>query len=92
MNENPPKELDTSNIDVQTKNQLDEAIRIEHELSFIQAVRQYPTAIGWTAFVSLGIIMLAFDPQVMGNLFSTSYFTRDFGHKYQDDVSYMKLV
>ena len=63
---------------------LAEAIRYEHELTFIQAVKLYPAAIGWSAFVSLGVIMLAFDPQLIGNLFAIPQFQRDFGYKFGD--------
>jgi hypothetical protein len=40
------------------------AVEIEHRLSFLEAVKLYPTAIGWSVFFSLGVIMTAFDPQV----------------------------
>ncbi|KAK1596975.1 alpha glucoside transporter [Colletotrichum navitas] len=62
---------------------LSEAIRLEHNLTFSQAVKLYPAAIGWSAFVSLGVIMLAFDPQLLGNLYATPQFQRDFGHEYE---------
>ncbi|KAF9872166.1 sugar porter family MFS transporter [Colletotrichum karsti] len=62
---------------------LAEAIRLEHNLTFSQAVKLYPAAIGWSAFVSLGVIMLAFDPQLLGNLYATPQFQRDFGYEYQ---------
>lgn len=58
------------------------AIRAEHSLTFTQACRLYPAAIGWSAFVSLGVIMLAFDPQLLGNLYATPQFRRDFGYRY----------
>lgn len=64
-----------------------EAIRVEHELTFIEAARLYPKAIGWSAFVSMGVIMLAFDPQLLGNLYSMPQFAEDFGHKYKGEVS-----
>lgn len=35
-----------------------EAIAIEHKLTFWQAVKLYPKAIGWSMFFSLGVIML----------------------------------
>ena len=63
---------------------LAEAIRYEHELTFTQAVKLYPAAIGWSAFVSLGVIMLAFDPQLIGNLFAIPQFQRDFGYQFED--------
>lgn len=34
-----------------------EAIHQEHELTFMQAVKLYPAAVGWSAFVSIGVIM-----------------------------------
>ncbi|OHX01010.1 maltose permease [Colletotrichum incanum] len=65
---------------------LAEAIRLEHNLNFSQAVKLYPAAIGWSAFVSLGVIMLAFDPQLLGNLYATPQFQRDFGYEYEGSV------
>jgi hypothetical protein len=64
-----------------------EAIRAEHELTFTEALKLYPKAIAWSGFVSIGVIMLAFDPQLIGNLYSTPQFARDFGHLYKGDVS-----
>lgn len=64
-----------------------EGIHSEQELTFPQALRLYPAAIGWSAFVSLGVIMLAFDPQLLGNLYATPQFQRDFGYEYEGSVS-----
>ena len=66
--------------------ELVEAIRAEHELSFLAAVKLYPKAIGWSAYVSMGVIMLAFDPQLVGNLYATPQFARDFGYEYKGEV------
>lgn len=63
-----------------------DAIRTEHELTFTNAVRLYPKAIGWSAFMSIGVIMLAFDPQLLGNLYSTPQFARDFGYEFEGEV------
>lgn len=35
-----------------------EAIEVEHALTFWQAVKLYPKAIGWSMYFSLGVIML----------------------------------
>lgn len=35
-----------------------EAIEVEHTLSFFDAVKYYPKAIGWSMYFSLGVIML----------------------------------
>ncbi|KAK4458140.1 MFS maltose permease [Cladorrhinum samala] len=64
---------------------LDEAIQHEHNLTFLQACKLYPAAIGWSAFVSLGVIMLAFDPQLLGNLYATPQFQKDFGYLFDGD-------
>ncbi|KAK0717292.1 putative maltose permease [Lasiosphaeria miniovina] len=61
---------------------MDEAVRFEHNLTFFQACKLYPAAIGWSVFVSLGVIMLAFDPQLLGNLYAMPQFQQDFGYLY----------
>ncbi|TGO32960.1 hypothetical protein BHYA_0276g00050 [Botrytis hyacinthi] len=61
------------------------ATEIEHSMSFGDALRLYPAAIAWSAFFSLGIIMTAFDPQLLGSLFATPAFQKDFGYKYKGD-------
>lgn len=63
-----------------------QAVHQEHELTFSKALKIYPKAIGWSAYVSLGVIMLAFDPQLMGNLYATPEFARQFGSKHQGQV------
>ena len=35
-----------------------EAVAIEHTLTFWEAVKVYPKAIGWSMYFSLGVIML----------------------------------
>lgn len=71
---------------------LTEAIQQEHELTFMEAVKLYPSAVGWSAFVSIGVIMLAFDPQLLGNLYATPQFQRDFGYEYNGEVSCQLIV
>ncbi|KAF2767354.1 general substrate transporter [Teratosphaeria nubilosa] len=61
------------------------AVESEHNLTFLEALKLYPTAIGWSIFFSLGIIMTAFDPQLLGNLYATPAFKRDFGYLYKGD-------
>ncbi|TKA30759.1 hypothetical protein B0A50_02479 [Salinomyces thailandicus] len=64
-----------------------QAVDNEHNLSFLEALKLYPAAAGWSIFFSLGIIMTAFDPQLLGNLYATPAFQRDFGYLY--DGSYI---
>lgn len=62
-----------------------QATALEHNMTFIEAVKTYPTAIGWSMFFSMGIIMTAFDPQLLGQLFATPAFKRDFGYRFEGD-------
>ncbi|KAF3035024.1 hypothetical protein E8E12_005931 [Didymella heteroderae] len=61
-----------------------EAIEVEHALTFWEAVRLYPKAIGWSMYFSLGVIMLAFDPQLLGNLYAMPAFQKQFGYAFED--------
>lgn len=44
--------------DQENAEEVAEAIAIEHTLSFWDAVKLYPKAIGWSMYFSLGVIML----------------------------------
>ena len=59
----------------------------EHALSFFKAIKLYPKAVAWSIYFSIGVIMLSFDPQLLGNLYATNAFQRDFGYEYQGSVS-----
>jgi len=59
------------------------ATELEHRMSFKQGLKLYPKAIGWSAFFSLGVIMTAFDPQLLGSLYATPAFQKDFGYLFQ---------
>lgn len=65
---------------------LAEAVQREHGLSFWEAAKLYPTAVGWSAYVSIGVIMLAFDPQIVGNMFAMPQFQKDFGFELDGEV------
>lgn len=51
-------------------------------MGFIEAVKLNRGAVGWSIFFSLGIIMTAFDSQLLGNLYATPAFRRDFGYDF----------
>lgn len=61
------------------------AMELEHQQTFFEAVKLYPGAVGWSIFFSLGVIMTAFDPQLLGNLYATPAFQRDFGYLYNGE-------
>lgn len=52
----------------------------EHGRSLFDELKLYPRAAAWSMFFSLGIIMAAFEAQVLGNLYATPAFQRDFGY------------
>lgn len=58
------------------------ATKKEHAMSFREVMALYPKAAGWSIFFSLGVIMTAFDPQLLGNLYATPAFQKDFGYLY----------
>ncbi|KAG4415943.1 hypothetical protein IFR04_010893 [Cadophora malorum] len=61
------------------------ATEVEHQMTFFEAVKLYPGAVGWSIFFSLGIIMTAFDPQLLGNLYATPAFQKDFGYLFKGE-------
>jgi hypothetical protein len=60
------------------------ATEIEHQMTFMQAIKIYPKAMAWSVFFSLGVIMTGFDPQLLGSLYAEPAFQRDFGYKFGD--------
>ncbi|RYN71625.1 hypothetical protein AA0117_g9444 [Alternaria alternata] len=61
-----------------------EIVELEHALTFREALSLYPKAIAWSFYFSLGVIMLAFDPQLLGNLYAVPAFQKDFGYAFGD--------
>lgn len=55
----------------------------DSDTDLITTLKRYPTAVAWSAFFSIGVIMLAFDPQLLGNLYAMPAFRHDFGYKYE---------
>jgi SP family general alpha glucoside:H+ symporter-like MFS transporter len=60
-----------------------DATDAEHNMTLWESLKMYPTAVGWSMFFSLGTIMTAFDPQLLGNLYATPAFQRDFGYLFE---------
>ena len=59
------------------------AMETEHRMGFFEGLKLYPAAVGWSVFFSLGIIMTAFDPQLLGSLYATPAFQKDFGYLFE---------
>jgi SP family general alpha glucoside:H+ symporter-like MFS transporter len=69
--------------DVKTGQEARDATDAEHKMTLREAIRMHPTAICWAMFFSLGTIMTAFDPQLLGNLYATPAFQKKFGYLYK---------
>ncbi|KAI5461809.1 general substrate transporter [Mariannaea sp. PMI_226] len=53
----------------------------EQRLSFLDGVRLYPKAIGWSLLLSTAVIMEGFDTALLGNFFAYPSFQKKFGHQ-----------
>lgn len=51
----------------------------EHELTLLQAVRKYPTAVMWSMLVSMSIIMEGYDIVLIQSLYAQPAFAKAFG-------------
>lgn len=56
-----------------------EATQREHRLSFRQALRIYPKAIGWSAIISLAIVMEGYDTALINTLYAFAEFRQNYG-------------
>ncbi len=59
----------------------------EHRMGLLASFKRYPKAVGWSAFLSLAIIMEGFDTALLANLFAYPPFKERFG-QLQPDGSY----
>ena len=56
--EKGPVKIDRLSLQKGKADKVREAIEIEHALTFRDAIKNYPKAIGWSMYFSLGVIML----------------------------------
>jgi SP family general alpha glucoside:H+ symporter-like MFS transporter len=56
----------------------------EHSLTVRQALRIYPTALGWSVGVSTAIIMLGYDTALLSTFFAFPSFQQKYGEAYGD--------
>ena len=59
----------------------------EHRMGLLASFKRYPKAVGWSAFLSLAIIMEGFDTALLANLFAYPPFKERFG-QLRPDGSY----
>jgi hypothetical protein len=55
----------------------------EHETSFWAAVHQWPTAVFWSFFFCIAVVMAGFDAQIITSFFALPAFQQKFGHPYK---------
>ena len=55
------------------------AAQKEHRMTFTQALRLYPKAIGWSFMISLAIIMEGFDTALISSFYAFPEFTKHYG-------------
>lgn len=84
---------ETGELDKSTREVADQGTATEHELTYPQAVKIYRKAMFWSIFVSLSIIMRAYDIEITGNFFALPSFQTHFGkevpgHGYQIPASW----
>jgi SP family general alpha glucoside:H+ symporter-like MFS transporter len=53
-----PVEVRKLSIHAEHAEDIAEAVAVEHTLTFWEAVKLYPKAIGWSMYFSMGVIML----------------------------------
>jgi hypothetical protein len=54
------------------------------ELTTSESLRSHPASVGWSIFFSIGIMVSGVNAQIIGGLFATPAFQRDFGYFYKD--------
>lgn len=60
-----------------------QATLLEHEMPLLQALRKYWKASAWSMFVSLCVVMRAYDIEITGNFFALPAFQKRFGEPYK---------
>ena len=55
------------------------ASALEHELSILECIKAYPTAIFWALMVSMCVIMEGYDTILIGNFYAYPQFAKKYG-------------
>lgn len=56
----------------------------EHHMTFLQGLRMYPKAIGWSAVISMAIVMEGYDTALINGFFAFDEFQRAYGVRLAD--------
>ena len=56
-----------------------EAVQVEKAMTFAQAIKLYPKAVGWSILLSTAIVMEGYDTALLGNFYAFPPFTKRYG-------------
>jgi SP family general alpha glucoside:H+ symporter-like MFS transporter len=56
-----------------------QASHLEKSMSFTQAIKLYPKAVGWSILLSTAIVMEGYDTALLGNFYAFPPFTKRYG-------------
>ena len=62
-----------------------DANAFEHDLTFFQALKLYPTGVIWSIVMSTAVIMEGYDTKLIGTLYAQPAFQRAFGNHVKGD-------
>jgi SP family general alpha glucoside:H+ symporter-like MFS transporter len=62
-----------------------DANAFEHDLTFFQALRLYPTGVIWSIVMSTAVIMEGYDTKLVGTLYAQPAFQKAFGNLVKGD-------
>ncbi|KAK4947805.1 hypothetical protein LTR10_013313 [Elasticomyces elasticus] len=57
----------------------EDATNREHELTFVQAIKLYPKAVGWSILMSTALVMDGYDTKLISSLFAQGAFSKAYG-------------
>jgi len=59
----------------------EDATNREHELTFLQAIKLYPKAVGWSVIMSTALVMDGYDTKLMSSLIGQPAFQKAYGNR-----------
>ncbi|KAH7417731.1 general substrate transporter [Cadophora sp. MPI-SDFR-AT-0126] len=77
--ENEDRDLNLKMQGTQLNNAALEGTILEHDLSILECVKAYPTAIFWALMVSMCVIMEGYDTILIGNFYAYPQFAKKYG-------------
>lgn len=97
LDEKAPTEAVPGKLDEINRDMAKRGTSTEHELTTWEAFKIYRKGAFWSMFISLSIIMRAYDIEIMGNFYALPAFQQHFGtyypgHGYQVPASWVSAI